>query len=246
MDRYASDYLGALWDVHNVYRVGGESPATTIKNLGAYVKHVHMRDSDDDGSFNLVGEGTLPIDEVVRALSSIDYDGFVSLEWDPAWMADLTDMEVIFPHYVNYMEQLRGHPRQAPHALPQPRRHRRVRVEEGRAHRSDLPAGARQDGRMLPRPVLLQVHHAGLHAHLRGVPRRRGHVRPRARVDGRQARQQGGHLGHQRARLVHHLLGRHEDRRRVGHGEYRLQDPRGRVPAAPVRHAHAGHDRQRA
>ena len=105
MDRYASDYLGALWDVHNVYRVGGESPATTIKNLGAYVKHVHMRDSDDDGSFNLVGEGTLPIDEVVRALSSIDYDGFVSLEWDPAWMADLTDMEVIFPHYVNYMEQ---------------------------------------------------------------------------------------------------------------------------------------------
>ena len=23
----------------------------------------------------------------------------------PAWMADLTDMEVIFPHYVNYMEQ---------------------------------------------------------------------------------------------------------------------------------------------
>ena len=105
MDRYASDYLRALWDVHNVYRVGGESPATTIKNLGAYVKHVHMRDSDDDGSFNLVGEGTLPIDEVVRALSSIDYDGFVSLEWDPAWMADLTDMEVIFPHYVNYMEQ---------------------------------------------------------------------------------------------------------------------------------------------
>ena len=105
MDRYASDYLGALWDVHNVYRVGGESPATTIKNLGAYVKHVHMRDSDDDGSFNLVGEGTLPIDEVVRALSSIDYDGYVSLEWDPAWMPDLTDMEVIFPHFVNYMER---------------------------------------------------------------------------------------------------------------------------------------------
>ena len=57
-------------------------PRPTVKNLGAYVKHVHMRDSDDDGSFNLVGEGTLPIDEVVRALSSIDYDGYVSLEWD--------------------------------------------------------------------------------------------------------------------------------------------------------------------
>ena len=105
MDRYASDYLGTLWDVHNVYHTGGETPAQTVKNLGAYIKHVHMRDSDDDGSFNLVGEGTLPIDEVVRALSSIDYDGYVSLEWDPAWMPDLTDMEVIFPHFVNYMEQ---------------------------------------------------------------------------------------------------------------------------------------------
>ena len=105
MDRYASDYLGTLWDVHNVYRTGGETPAQTVKNLGAYIKHVHMRDSDDDGSFNLVGEGTLPIDEVVRALSSIDYDGYVSLEWDPAWMPDLTDMEVIFPHFVNYMER---------------------------------------------------------------------------------------------------------------------------------------------
>ena len=105
MDRYASDYLGTLWDVHNVYRTGGETPAQTVKNLGAYIKHVHMRDSDDDGSFNLVGEGTLPIDEVVRALSSIDYDGYVSLEWDPTWMPDLTDMEVIFPHFVNYMER---------------------------------------------------------------------------------------------------------------------------------------------
>ena len=50
MDRYASDYLGTLWDVHNVYRAGGETPAQTVKNLGAYIKHVHMRDSDDDGS----------------------------------------------------------------------------------------------------------------------------------------------------------------------------------------------------
>ena len=95
MDGYASDYLAALWDVHHPYRDAGEDPSATIKNLGAYVKHVHMRDSDDDGSYNLVGEGTLPIDDVVRALASIDYDGFVSLEWKPEWMSDLTDMDKI-------------------------------------------------------------------------------------------------------------------------------------------------------
>ena len=114
LDSYASDYLAALWDVHHPYRDCGEVPATTIEHLGAYVKHVHMRDSDDDGSYNLIGEGTAPIAEFVRALSSIDYDGFISLEWKPEWMPDLTDIDIILPHFVNYMrrfEDTRGQKR---------------------------------------------------------------------------------------------------------------------------------------
>ena len=105
LDAYATNYLAALWDVHHPYRDCGEDPSDTIKNLGAYVKHVHMRDSDDDGTYNLVGEGTMPIADVVRALASIDYDGFVSLEWKPEWMSDLTDMDIILPHFVNYMSR---------------------------------------------------------------------------------------------------------------------------------------------
>ena len=108
LDSYASDNLAALWDVHHPYRDCGEVPATTIEHLGAYVKHVHMRDSDDDGTYNLVGEGTLPIADFILALSSIDYDGFISLEWKPEWMEDLTDMEIILPHFVNYMRRFRN------------------------------------------------------------------------------------------------------------------------------------------
>jgi len=105
MDDYASDSLGALWHMHHPYRDRGESPDTTIKNLGAYVRHVHLRDSDDAETYNLVGEGTLPIGELMRALGSIDYDGFISLEWKPEWMDDLRDAEVIFPHFVNHMSR---------------------------------------------------------------------------------------------------------------------------------------------
>ena len=105
MDHFACDELAVLWDVHHPYRDKGESAATSIKNLGAYVKHVHMRDSEDDGSYCLVGEGTFPIGEVIDALSSIDYDGFVSLEWKREWMPEFTERDVIFPHYVNYMER---------------------------------------------------------------------------------------------------------------------------------------------
>ena len=111
MDDFACDQLAALWDMHHPYRDFGESADATIKNLGAYVRHVHLRDSDDKDTYNLIGEGTLPVGDMMRALSSIDYDGFISLEWKVDWMEDLPDYEVIFPHFVNYMsrfEKTRG------------------------------------------------------------------------------------------------------------------------------------------
>ena len=105
LESFASDWLGALWDMHHPYRDFGESADATIKNLGTYVKHVHLRDSDDNGDYQLLGEGNMPIPDMMRALGSINYDGFISLEWKPEWMEDLQDREIIFPYYVNYMSK---------------------------------------------------------------------------------------------------------------------------------------------
>ena len=105
MNEFACDSLAVLWDVHHPYRDKGETPSQSISNLGAYVKHVHMRDSSDDGAYTLIGEGTFPVREVMDALRSIDYDAFVSLEWKKKWMPEFTEREVIFPHFVNYMEK---------------------------------------------------------------------------------------------------------------------------------------------
>ena len=111
MDAFASDNLAALWEIHHPHRDHGEDADTTITNLGAYVRHVHLRDSDDRGRYDIIGEGTLPIPEMVQALASIDYDGFVSLEWKPQWQEGTDDASIILPHYANYMsryEQTRG------------------------------------------------------------------------------------------------------------------------------------------
>ena len=105
LESFASDYLGALWDMHHPYRDFDESADTTIKNLGTYVKHVHLRDSDDKDTYNLIGEGNMPVADMIRALGSINYDGFVSLEWKPEWMEDLQERDIIFPHFVNYMSR---------------------------------------------------------------------------------------------------------------------------------------------
>ncbi len=108
LNHFASDSLAALWDMHHTCRDGGEDAQTTITNLGAYVRHVHIKDSVVENgrvSYRLIGEGDLPIEEMMQALSSVNYDGFISLEWDPSWMLDMTDLDVILSHYENFMHR---------------------------------------------------------------------------------------------------------------------------------------------
>ena len=105
---FARDNVAALWDIHHTVRYGNETPEKTIQNLGAYVKHVHIKDSevvDGNIEYSLMGEGTLPIDELMLALQSVNYEGYVSFEWIPAWLEELGDAGIVFPHFVNYMSQ---------------------------------------------------------------------------------------------------------------------------------------------
>jgi fatty-acyl-CoA synthase len=103
---FASDNLGALWDMYHTYFSAGEDPDSTIKNLGAYVKHVHIKDStrkDGKLEYCLIGEGDMPVSDMMNSLRAVNYDGFISLEWDPKWLAEIDDIEVVFAHFVSFM-----------------------------------------------------------------------------------------------------------------------------------------------
>ena len=104
----ASDNVAALWDFNHPYRFNGETPETTIKNLGMFIKHVHIKDSvtvDGKTSYRLMGEGDMPIDKMMFALTSINYEGFVSFEWIPSWIEEIGDAGIVFPHFINYMSR---------------------------------------------------------------------------------------------------------------------------------------------
>lgn len=108
LDSFACDNLAALWDMYWPYFNENEQPETTIKNLGAYIKHVHIKDAiktEGGNEFCLIGEGELPIDEMMLSLRSVNFDGFISLEWDPKWCEELDDMEIIFAQFVNFVKQ---------------------------------------------------------------------------------------------------------------------------------------------
>ena len=105
LDSYASDNLAALWDMHETHLLQGESSQTSITNLGAYIRHVHIKDAskNDDGTqtYQLIGEGDMPLEQMVNALHSVNYDGFISLEWDPRWLDELNDLTIIMSHFIN-------------------------------------------------------------------------------------------------------------------------------------------------
>ncbi len=106
LDRITSDNVAALWDLHHPYRFHGEQPEETIRNLGAYIKYVHVKDSVMENghvSYRMMGEGDIPFESALRALESINYEGYISLEWVRNYAPELENAGIVFPHFIHYM-----------------------------------------------------------------------------------------------------------------------------------------------
>ncbi|MCL2754293.1 MAG: AMP-binding protein, partial [Oscillospiraceae bacterium] len=89
------------------YRYGGESPAQTVANLGSYIRYIHVKDSvvvDGKSQYKLMGDGDLPIKEMLGELTKIGYDGYISLEWVKRWAGNLEEAGIVFPHFAGYMK----------------------------------------------------------------------------------------------------------------------------------------------
>ncbi len=98
-----------LWDVHHTFRYFGEKPEQTVANLGALIKHVHLKDSVMPHGivvYRMMGYGDLPIKDAVDALNAAGFDGFYSLEWVKRWAPDLTEAGIALPQFINYMKNI--------------------------------------------------------------------------------------------------------------------------------------------
>ena len=98
--------VGVLWDTHHTWVAGKEEPSETFKVLGSYVRHVHLKDSvpaGNDVRYVLTGTGKVPIREIVRVLVKGNYRGIFGFEWEKAWIPEIEEPEVAFPHFAKVM-----------------------------------------------------------------------------------------------------------------------------------------------
>jgi len=105
LDAAGGDGTGALWDLHHPYRTG-ETVRETAARIGGRTHHAHVKDSREDGGYTLLGEGDVPLADLIGSLHMAGYRGYLCLEWEKMWHPDLPEPEVALPQGARYLSEL--------------------------------------------------------------------------------------------------------------------------------------------
>jgi len=106
-----SEHVGLLWDAHHTFATSNEDPEFTVRQLGSWIRHTHLKDSTgsgEDRKYVLTGRGNVPIQRQIEALRSIRYKGFYCFEWEKLWHPDIDDPEIAIADYARVVGQCLG------------------------------------------------------------------------------------------------------------------------------------------
>ena len=105
-----SKWVGALWDTHHPHRMG-ERPAEVYENIGPRVLHVQVKDARRSvahkGGWQLVplGEGEVPVREIISLLAAGGYGGYISVEWEKYWHPEIEEPEIALPQHLKVLQE---------------------------------------------------------------------------------------------------------------------------------------------
>jgi sugar phosphate isomerase/epimerase len=102
MRRADSAGVALLWDAHHTFAFGHEAPEDTYRQIGPYVRHVHLKDSvpaGDDRRYVLTGAGEVPVRRQIEVLVRNNYPGYYNFEWEKRWHPEIEEPEVAFAQF---------------------------------------------------------------------------------------------------------------------------------------------------
>ena len=109
LDLVPSRWVGAVWDSHHPHRMG-ETPAEVYANIGArlvlaQVKDARKSDSEPSGwQLVLMGEGEVPVRDMLAVLAGGGYSGVVSVEWEKRWHPEIEEPWVALPQHIEVLK----------------------------------------------------------------------------------------------------------------------------------------------
>jgi sugar phosphate isomerase/epimerase len=108
LEKAASPSVALLWDAHNTFVEGKEDPEVTVRQLGKYIRHTHLKDARLAGgqdNYVLTGRGDVPVKRQVELLAGIAYTGYYSFEWEKAWHPEIEEPEIAIADYAKVITQ---------------------------------------------------------------------------------------------------------------------------------------------
>lgn len=104
--------IGLLWDAYHTFADGHEDPELTVRELGKWIRHTHLKDSADNReNYVLTGRGTIPIQQQISVLRAIGYKGFFCFEWEKLWHPELVDPEIAIADFAHVVGDCSGNAR---------------------------------------------------------------------------------------------------------------------------------------
>ena len=102
--------LGSVWDFSNAVHATGKGAREQYAELSDTVLYCHFKDSvkgpDGKNRYVPVGQGEMPVREVVDILKEAGRDLFLSFEHEKMWHPELPDPEEALPAYAEFMRGL--------------------------------------------------------------------------------------------------------------------------------------------
>jgi len=101
-----------IWDVANSV-AAGDDIQHAARVVQPYLAHVHLRDARPVAGSEywlpvLAGVGRVSFAEAVAALGELNYDGFVSFEWEKYWHPEIEAPGVALPDFIDAIRKLVG------------------------------------------------------------------------------------------------------------------------------------------
>jgi sugar phosphate isomerase/epimerase len=103
-----SPWVGAVWDSHHPHRVG-ERPGEVYANLGSRIMLAQVKDARSTGpgpgDWQLVplGQGEVPVREMLGLLAAGGYPHWISVEWEKRWHPEIAEPEVALPQHLEVL-----------------------------------------------------------------------------------------------------------------------------------------------
>jgi sugar phosphate isomerase/epimerase len=101
-----------IWDVANSM-AAGDSLEEAAQVVRPYLVHVHLRDARAvEGTEHwlpvLAGRGKVSFGDAIEALEKLNYEGYISFEWEKYWHPEIEGPEIALPDFINAVKRVMG------------------------------------------------------------------------------------------------------------------------------------------